>query len=134
MLFIGRIFRGEATMSLSHTATAAGGTAPVGPNNPFPVDFVASSTSVSTNVAAAAANTSILAANVARRGGNIVNDSTSIMYVKLSTGASATSYDYFLAGSTGGVPTSLEIPRGYTGPIFAFWASAVGAARVSERT
>jgi hypothetical protein len=93
-----------------------------------------SATSVSTNVAALAASTALLVANPLRKGGAIVNDSTSILYIKLSAGASATSYDYFLAGSSSGVPAQFEIPQGYTGPINGFWVSAVGNARMSERT
>lgn len=91
-------------------------------------------TSTSSNVTAAAANTLVLAGNTGRLGGAIVNDSTSVLYLKLSAAASATSYDYYLAGSASGVPAQYEIPANYVGPVYGFWASANGAARVSERT
>ena len=93
-----------------------------------------SASSTSTNVSAGTTSTQLLATNAARTGGNVVNDSTVVMYLKLSSGASSTSYDYFLSGSVSGVPAMFEIPPGWTGPIYAAWASASGTARVSERS
>jgi hypothetical protein len=92
-----------------------------------------SSASTQSNVTAAASSTLLLAANASRIGGSIVNESTSVLYIKLSSGASATSYEYYLAGSVGGVPAQMEIPQGWTGVIYGFWVSANGAARIGER-
>ena len=91
-------------------------------------------TDTSTNVSAATTSTQLLAANANRMGGAVVNDSTAIMYLKLGTGASSTSYDFYLAGSVSGVPTQFKIPDNWTGVVYAAWASATGSARVSERT
>lgn len=64
----------------------------------------------------------------------IVNDSTAIMYVLLGdpdgTHASATNYTYQLTGNAGGVQTREIID--FRGPIGAVWASAAGAAQVTE--
>jgi hypothetical protein len=93
-----------------------------------------SATSVSTIVAAATSSSLLLATNAARTGGNVVNDSSAVMYLKLSAGASSISYDYYLAGSVGGIPAQFEIPIGWTGPIYAAWSTSAGSARVSERS
>jgi hypothetical protein len=91
-------------------------------------------TSTSSNVTAATSSTTLLAANANRLGGAIVNDSTAVLYIKLSATASSTSYDYYLAGSASGVPAQFEIPANWTGAVYGIWASVNGSARVSERT
>lgn len=85
------------------------------------------STAAHTNVVSSASNVTILAANNARYGATVFNDSTAVLYLKLGATASATSYtvkmdagDYF------------ETPYGYTGVIEGIWASANGNARVVE--
>jgi hypothetical protein len=87
-----------------------------------------------TSVNGAATSTTILAANTSRKGATITNDSTAILYLALSdTTASATVYsiklspdDYYeLPVTEAGV---------YTGKIVGIWASATGAARVTELT
>lgn len=86
------------------------------------------------NVTASASSVTLMAANTARIGGTIVNESSAICYVKFGATASATSYtvalgpsDYYelpiSAGQSSGV---------YTGVIDAIWAAANGAARVTE--
>lgn len=84
-------------------------------------------TGTSTSVASSATNVTLLAANSARVGATIHNDSTAILYLKLGATASATSFtvkmdagDYF------------ETPFGYTGIIDGIWASANGYARITE--
>lgn len=84
------------------------------------------------NVAASASSVTLLAANAARLGAAIVNDSTSILYVKFGSTASATSFTVCLAGSVAGVPAYYEVPFGYVGIITGIWVSATGAARVTE--
>lgn len=86
------------------------------------------------SIASATSSTQLLAANSARIGGAIVNDSTAALYIKLGTAASATSFDYYLAGSVSGVPAQMDLPEGWTGVVYGIWASVNGAARVSERT
>lgn len=95
---------------------------------------VAITTATHSNVSAAASDTPLLAANASRKpGSTIVNDSTAILYIKLGTGASATSYMVAVDGKTtvGGI---FPVPDGYTGAVNGFWASATGAARVTEMT
>lgn len=79
------------------------------------------------NVASSASTTSILATRRGRVGACIYNDSTAILYVKLGTTASTSSYTVqVLAGGY------YEVPYGYNGPIDGIWASANGNARVTE--
>lgn len=86
-------------------------------------------TATLSNVNGSATSVTILASNTARLGASISNDSSALLYVKLGTTASTTSYvvkmsqdDYY------------EVPFGYTGNIDGIWASATGTARVTELT
>lgn len=118
---------------LSSQATAANQATANGHLETIAEAVVAAAVSTSSNVSATTSSTQLLAANSGRLGGAIVNHSTAACYVKLGTGASATSFDYFLGGSVDGAPWQMEIPLGYTGAIYAAWGSATGAARISER-
>jgi len=92
-----------------------------------------SATPTYTNVASAAADTPLLAANTSRKANStIVNDSTAILYIKLAlNGSSTTSYYVAVAGATT-APGIFQIPDNYTGAISGTWASANGFARVTE--
>lgn len=86
-------------------------------------------TATLSNVSGAASSTTLIAANTARLGVQIFNDSTVNCYVKHGSSASSTSftvkmlpYDYY------------ELPFGYTGIITGIWDSATGTARVTETT
>lgn len=95
-----------------------------------------STTATLSNVAGSAASVTLLALNTLRFGFVIVNDSTSILYIKFGSAASATSYSYALGGSVGGVPYQLERAASFnwTGIITGIWVSATGSARVTEMT
>jgi len=72
----------------------------------------------------------LLAANTARLGFSVFNDSAAVLYLLLgSSAASVTSY-------TAQVPTNAlyEPPIRYVGDVQGVWASATGAARVTELT
>lgn len=86
-----------------------------------------------TNVASAAADTTLLAANASRKpNSTIVNDSTAILYIKLAaSGSSATSYYVAVDGKTT-VSGIFQIPDNYVGAVCGTWASATGSARVTE--
>lgn len=87
-----------------------------------------SSASTKANVAGSASSVTILAANTARRGASIWNDSSAILYLDLTGGtASATSCSVKLIADA-----FYEVPFGYTGLITGLWASATGSARVTE--
>jgi hypothetical protein len=87
-------------------------------------------TATLSNVNDSASSVTLLAANTARLGASVFNDSTSTLYLKLGTTASTTSYTAQLQ------PYDLyEVPGGYTGVIDGIWsADASGAARVTELT
>lgn len=94
------------------------------------VAFGGAATAV-TSVASAAASTTLKAANAARTGIIIANDSTSILYVLLGTGtASATNYTFAIPAK-GTVPTDRTV-NGYTGAIQGIWSAANGFAMVTE--
>lgn len=87
-----------------------------------------------TSVNDTASSTTLLAANDLRQGASIVNESTSILYVKCGATASATSYTIAL-GPAGTVGSYYEVPFGYVGIIDGIWsADASGAARITEFT
>lgn len=86
-------------------------------------------TSALTSVASAASSTSLLAANTARRGAMIFNESTAILYVALAASASVTAYTYQIPA--GGY---WEVPALYTGAVFGIWAAANGSARITQIT
>ena len=68
-----------------------------------------------------------MAANAARRLAAIFNESTSVLYVKFGAAASLTSYTVQIPA--GGY---YEIPGSYSGILDGIWASANGAAQVTE--
>jgi len=81
------------------------------------------------SVTAAVADTTLLAANASRMGAAVFNASTAILYLKLGTGASLTSYTVRLTSNA-----YYEIPFGYSGQINGYWAAANGAALVTQVT
>lgn len=86
-------------------------------------------TSAVTSVASSATTVTILASNSGRKQAAVYNDSTQILYLKLGTTASVTSY-------TVQIPANgyYELPgvTVYTGEIDGIWASANGNARITE--
>ena len=89
-----------------------------------------SNTGTLSNVAAATASTTLLAANAARRNAIVYNDSTSDMYLKYGTAASSTSFTLYVPSlATVAIPGSE-----YAGIITGIWISAAGNARVTETT
>lgn len=81
------------------------------------------------NVSASASSVQLLAANTARVGATLYNDSASNCYVKLGTTASTT--DFIVEMSPGGY---YEVPYGYNGRIDGIWDTAVGSMRIGEFT
>jgi hypothetical protein len=88
-----------------------------------------STTGTHTNVASSATNVTLLAANAARRGATVYNDSTKDLYLKCAATASTTSFTVII-GNGGFFP----IPFGYTGIVDGLWSSASGSARIVEFT
>lgn len=90
-----------------------------------------SATATTTQVSDTASTAQLLAANSARRGAIITNDSSAILYVKLGTTASTTDYTVQLAQKA-----YYEVPFHYTGRIDGIWATDPndGGARITEIT
>ena len=89
----------------------------------------AASTAVVTSVASSATSVTLKAANTSRLGLSIYNNSTSTLYVKFGTTASATDFTIEMAPED-----FYEAYVRYTGRIDGVWASANGAALVTELT
>jgi hypothetical protein len=81
-------------------------------------------------VASSATSVTVLAANTARMGATVYNDSTQILYLGYSATAASTSAYSVQVPPSGYV----EIPAKYNGQLTGIWASANGNARVTEIT
>lgn len=92
--------------------------------------------STCTNVSAAVADTTLLAANKYRKCASVFNDSTATLYLKWGSGASTTSYTARIGpGGFYELPMGLSdagSPRPYNGQINGYWSAATGTARVTE--
>lgn len=87
-----------------------------------------SSNATLSNVSSSASNGTLLSQNTDRIGVLIFNDSTSILYLKYGATASVSSYSVRMeSGSYWEMPQPI-----FTGQIDGIWASANGAARVTE--
>jgi hypothetical protein len=93
-----------------------------------------SATPTGSTVAASASSVTVLAANSARIGCTIINDSTANAWVNFGATASSTAFVAEMLGSATFPHASLTCPADYTGQITMIWASATGNARVNERT
>ncbi len=89
-----------------------------------------STVSALSTVAASATSVEVLAANPARKGVMLMNDSNAVVYIALAATASVTAFSFKLPG---GALYENEIPN-YTGVISAIWANANGSLRVTELT
>lgn len=99
------------------------------------VEIEPSTVGTPSDVAAAAADTLLLAANANRKGAVIVNDSaTATLYVQLGAAASLTTYTAALSPIAGTIPGMYEVPFNFTGEIRGIWTAAVGNARITELT
>lgn len=93
---------------------------------------VRAATSAITSVARNAASTTILAANGARIGGSVYNDSNAILFLRLATGTATTTTGYSVKV---GAQAYFEIPSNYSGIIVGIWTSAgSGNALITEFT
>jgi len=109
--------------------SASGGSVELGTSS-YPINTISvCGTTSCTNVSGSASSVTLLAANSSRKGATITNDSVAVLYLKLGTTASITSftialnrYDYY------------ELPFGYTGRIDGIWSAATGVARITELT
>jgi len=101
-----------------------------GPTGPTGIGFTTSATGTQTSVTGAAADTQLLAANANRRGTTVNNDSTAVLYLLLADAVSSTT-NYSVKVAAAGY---IELPYAYTGKVKGIWASATGAARVTEFT
>lgn len=86
------------------------------------------STAVMTTVAATTGSASVLAANPARAGAIIFNNSTTTAFIAYGTVASATTYTQRIAA--GGYYEMVEPV--YTGAISAIWSAGTGGFNVTE--
>jgi hypothetical protein len=117
------------TVTVAFTTTASGQTGlRVSQRQVF--QWGPTSIATPTTVASAAADTTLKALNRNRIGMTVYNDSTSTLYLKYGTGASATSYTVRISG---GGYWEMPVPI-YTGAVNGNWVSADGSAYVTELT
>ena len=92
------------------------------------IEFVGPATSTVTAVTSSATVVTLLAANTARVGALVVNNSTATLYLKLGSAASLTSWSVQLDPGA-----YWEMPRRYyTGIITGIWSAVNGDAKVTE--
>lgn len=89
-----------------------------------------SNTASQSNVSGSASSVLLLAANTARKGIIIFNDSSADLYISIGTTASATNFAVKL-GAAGKYETVVFVP---SQNIYGIWGSATGAARITEFT
>lgn len=95
-----------------------------------PVGTSAAGTGATTSVASSATTVTLLAANSARLGATVYNDSTQVLYLLLGAGtASASVYTVQIAAGS-----YYEVPFRFTGVLTGLWASANGSARITAIT
>lgn len=87
----------------------------------------ASATANHTNVSSATSATTVLASNPNRKGATVYQDGSGTGYLKLGSGASATSYTIEMVSKS-----YYEVPFGYTGIITCLWTSTASTHRVVE--
>jgi len=97
--------------------------------SPLQTQAVTASTSTTARVATSTTVATLRAANTARKGLTVFNESGAVLYVKLGSAASATDYTY--AAPANGY---YEVPYGYTGIVTGILASGTGFAQVTELT
>lgn len=89
-------------------------------------------TGTTTSVAASASSVTLLAANSARIGATVYNDSSARnLYLLLGTGPATTALFTAILPKNGGY---YEVPYGYTGVIVGIWNGTGGFARITELT
>ena len=125
----GKLWDGTNTVAVKAANTAA-----VGPDPALVITPRLPPSATVTSVAAAVSAQTILSSNTNRFGAVVVNDSSAVMYLKLGSSATTSSYSYSIPGYGAAPFANWECPAGYTGIITAVWSSATGNARVTEIT
>lgn len=128
-----RLNANRAQIHILEDATTRGRYVTVTSGNALKVDPNGSNaTSAQTSVSDSATSVTILASNAARKGATIQNDSSAVLYLRLSsTAATSTTYTVRMAQYD-----YYEVPFFYTGQIVGIWATDPndGGARVTEIT
>lgn len=124
---------GNPVSALPPGRAAATASAPAVLSNEDFAELKRASAGATVSVASSATPVTLLAANTARRGLTVANDSTSILYVLVGAGTvSAALYTYAIPAKAT-VATTVTIAA-YTGIVTGLWATANGAALVTELT
>ena len=100
-------------------------------NQTTQINQISASTSSITSVSSSTSSVSLLVSNSSRKAAYFFNESTSVVYLKLGTTASSTSYTLQMLPNS--FATIDEWPV-YTGAVDAIWVTASGAMRITELT
>lgn len=120
---------GQLPATLGQKVSASSLAVVLASDETVPVTLPVSTTAAQTSVAGSAASVSLLASNSSRKGYSIFNDSTAILYVGFTATTTTSAYSVKL------FPNScISSEFIYTGVISGIWASAAGAAKVTEYT
>jgi len=119
----------QARINTLGQKTAANSTPVVLASDQGALPIPTAGTSTLSNVTSSATTVTILAANSARKGAMIYNDSTKKLYLKFGATASTSSFTVIVDTNS-----YYEVPFGYTGIMDGLWALANGNARVTELT
>lgn len=119
----------DGTVYLQAAGDSIAVTGATSPSAPILTQSARSTAGTRSSVAAAVADTLILAANALRKGVRVYNDSTALLYLGLgATAVSTTNY-------------TAQVPAGgyywednFAGQVRGYWATATGSARVTELT
>lgn len=124
---------GNAGTLLPPGRAAAASSVPVVLSTEDLAELKRASSGATVSVASSATAVTLKAANTSRIAVTIANDSTAILYILLGTGTVSTSlYTYALPAKA--TVASDRTISGFTGAITGIWASANGAALVTELT
>lgn len=97
---------------------------------PVPVTLPAAATPAITSPSGLTTTAAVvLAANAARKGATVFNESGAVLYLALGTTASLTAYTVQIA-----IGAYYEVPFGYTGALWGITTAGTTVARVTELT
>lgn len=120
---------GQLPASLGSKVSASSLSVVLASDETVPISLPASTTATQTSVASSATSVTLLAANSSRKAFTVFNDSTQILYVSFTATSTTSAYSVKLFPN--GAYLSDFI---YTGIITGIWASANGAAKLTEFT
>lgn len=120
---------GQLPTTLGSKVSASSLSVVLASDETVPISLPSSSTAAQTSVASSATSVSLLASNANRKGCIVFNDSSQILYVSFTATSTTSAYSVKLFPNSSYMSDFI-----YTGVISGIWASANGAAKITEFT